>query len=180
MPDYRRADIKGGTYFFTVNTFFRWPVLTDARCRAALRTAIESTRTKAPFDILAWVLLPDHLHAIWRLPEEDADFSLRWSLIKRQTSRACEDWLPRQFMSESRQKRRESSLWQRRFWEHLIRDETDLSRHVDYLHYNPVKHGYVARAADWPYSTFHRYVTTGIYPQDWAADPGTAGDEYGE
>ena len=180
MPSYRRADIEGGTYFFTVVTFQRQPVLTDMRCRAALRGAIESIRIRMPFTILAWVLLPDHLHAIWRLPEGDAGFSLRWSHIKRQVSRECEAWLPQQIAGHSRRKRRESALWQRRFWEHLIRDEEDLSRHADYIHYNPVKHGYVTRPVDWPYSTIHRYVSAGIYPRDWAVDSGGTEGEYGE
>lgn len=181
MPDYHRANIKGGTYFFTVNTFRRRPVLTDVRCRTALRAAIESARSRTPFRILAWILLPDHLHAIWQMPEGDADFSSRWSLIKRHVSRDCAGWLPQQEMRPSRQKHRESALWQRRFWEHLIRDEADLSRHVDYIHFNPAKHGYVDRAADGPHSTFHRYVTAGIYPRDWAVDPGSAdSSDYGE
>lgn len=111
--------------------------------------------------------MPDHLHAVWQLPQNDKDFSLRWSLIKQHVTRDCATWLPRQDISASRDKRSEGSLWQRRFWEHLIRDETDLSRHLDYIHYNPVKHGYVANVVDWPYSTFHCYVKEGMYPEDW-------------
>lgn len=167
MPEYRRADIPGATYFFTVTTYRRQPLLTDPRCRESLHNAINKVRLKMPFDIVAWVLMPDHLHAVWQLPQNDKDFSLRWSLIKQHVTRDCAAWLPRQDLSASRDKRSEGSLWQRRFWEHLIRDETDLARHLDYIHYNPVKHGYVANVADWPCSTFHRYVKEGAYPENW-------------
>jgi putative transposase len=122
-----------------------------------------------PFVIEGWVLLPDHLHCIWTLPEGDADFSTRWSLIKRSVSHfAAEMALDPVLRKASARKRRESTIWQRRFWEHLIRDEADMERHLDYIHFNPVRHGYVARAADWPYSTIHRYVREGVYPVDWA------------
>ena len=180
MPEYRRAAFKGGTYFFTVNTFRRRPILTDVRCRAALRAAIELTRTELPFEIVAWVLLPDHLHTVWRLPVGDANFALRWSLLKRHVTRTCRDGLPAQPLSDSRRKRREGTFWQRRYWEHLIRDDTDLLRHVDYVHYNPVKHGYVTRAIDWPHSTFHRYVANGIYSAGWGGGLEPEGGEFGE
>jgi putative transposase len=122
-----------------------------------------------PFVVEGWVLLPDHLHCIWTLPEGDADFSTRWSLIKRSVSRfAAEMALDPGLRKASARKRRESTVWQRRFWEHLIRDEADMERHLDYIHFNPVRHGYVARAVDWPYSTIHRYVREGVYPVDWA------------
>lgn len=167
MPNYRRANVCGGTYFFTVNTFRRLPVLTEAPVRAALREAIGQTRLSHPFDIDAWVLLPDHLHCIWTLPQGDADFSMRWSKIKRYVSQQCGDAFGVQEISTSHIKRNESGLWQRRFWEHQIRDECDFERHVDYIHWNPVKHGLVARAGDWPYSTFHRFVNDGVYLPDW-------------
>lgn len=175
MPEYRRASIPGATYFFTVVTHRRQPLLTDARCRTALRDAINRVRSEMPFDIAAWVLMPDHLHTVWQLPSGDKDFSLRWSLIKQHVTRDCAMWLPQQNISCSREKRGEGGLWQRRFWEHLIRDENDFSRHLDYIHYNPVKHGYVANAGDWSYSTFHRYVKRGVYPADW----GGVADELG-
>ena len=132
-----------------------------------------------PFDSIAWVLLPDHLHTIWQLPEGDADYSGRWSLIKKTVTQKCPDWLspPNNL---SRQARREGTLWQRRFWEHLIRDELDLERHIDYIHYNPVKHGYASRVADWPYSTFHRYVSQGIYPKEWASAEEIPNENFGE
>jgi len=167
MPNYRRADVKGGTYFFTVNTFPRLPVLTEEPVRVALREAIHQTQLSHPFEINAWVLLPDHLHCIWTLPQGDANFSIRWSKIKRAVSQQCADAFGIKEISASRIKRHESGLWQRRFWEHQIRDEIDFERHVDYIHWNPVKHGLVTRASDWPYSTFHRFVKNDDYPADW-------------
>ena len=169
MPNYRRADVPGGTYFFTVNTRSREPWLLNEDVRAALRKAIELTCARYPFTIDAWVLLPDHLHCIWTLPLADADFSLRWTLIKQQVSKTCAPrYVDQTKHNASQRKRQESGFWQRRFWEHLIRDETDYQRHVDYIHWNPIKHGYVKRPIDWRYSTFHRYMAQGIYPSDWA------------
>ncbi|HEV8721971.1 MAG TPA: transposase [Candidatus Binatia bacterium] len=180
MSEYRRAYVPDGTYFFTVKTLERQPILTQEHYRLALREAIIDVRTKLPFQSLAWVLLPDHLHAIWKLPESDADFSMRWSLIKQHVTRQCADRAATVLVSQSRQRRREGTISQRRFWEHLIRDETDLERHVDYIHYNPVKHGYVRRTADWPYSTFHRYVRDGVYPTDWGNDDEPPHSNFGE
>jgi putative transposase len=179
MPDYRRARIKGGTYFFTVKSFERRPILIDKRCRTALRHAIMEVRKTHPFEDLAWVLLPDHLHAIWQLPEGDDNFSARWSLIKKSVTQQCKVWLPPSD-SASRRTRHERALWQRRFWEHVIRDDLDLERHVDYIHFNPVKHGYVSRVADWPYSTFHGYVRRDIYPQEWANADHDEQGQFGE
>ena len=167
MPNYRRANVAGGTYFFTVNTLRRLPVLIEGPVRDTLREAIRRTRETHPFDIDAWVLLPDHLHCIWTLPEGDADFSIRWAKIKRFVSKTCGTEFGVQDLSASRQARSESGLWQRRFWEHQIRDEMDFIRHVDYIHWNPVKHGHVTRATDGRYSTFHRFVRDGVYPPDW-------------
>jgi len=168
MPNYRRAFTPGGTFFFTVNTNRRQPVLTHPAMLSALRGAMRNTRTVLPFVVVAAVVLPDHLHTIWELPEGDADFSLRWARIKQAVTRVYAE-LPfaRAERSASRTKRREGMLWQRRFWEHQIRDETDLARHVEYIHYNPVKHGHVARVQDWPHSSFHAYVRSGAYPADW-------------
>jgi putative transposase len=139
-------------------------------------------RATHPFDIVAWVLLPDHLHAIWQLPGADARTGLRWSLIKAHVTRASHAWLPEQSGNRSREKRGEGALWQRRFWEHLIVDERDLERHIDYIHFNPVKHGYAKAVSEWPYSTFHRYVREGVYPLDWAgiASPSEPTARYGE
>lgn len=173
MSNYRRAR-DGRLYFFTLATDLRRPLLTQAELRNALRLAIEQVRMRYPFRIHAWVLLPEHLHCIWELPEEDADYARRWSLIKRQTSQQLR--VPAT-VSLSRHLRRECGLWQRRFWEHQIRDQYDYQRHLDYLHWNPVKHGLVSQVADWPWSSFHRLVRQGVYPADWGGCPD--GDETG-
>ena len=168
MPNYRRSSREGGTWFFTVVTHHRRPILTEPFSRKALREVVHEVRTEYPFTIDGWVLLPDHLHTVWTLPAGDRDFSKRWGLIKVGfTKRVKHDFHWENLMSESRRRQHESTIWQRRFWEHEIRDENDFARHMDYLHYNPVKHGLVERVADWPYSTFHRYVQDGIYPGDW-------------
>lgn len=136
----------------------------------ALRDAIRAVRAIRPFTIDAWVLLPDHLHCIWTMPEDDADFSQRWSQIKHRVSYACgEAYAMRP--SVSGLKRGEATIWQRRFWEHRIRDDRDMERHMDYIHFNPVKHGHVQQAIAWPYSTLRRYVDAGWYPEDWAGGP---------
>jgi len=169
MSRYRRAATSNASYFFTVVTYRRQPVLCDEAIRNALRAAIETVRATRPFVIEAWVLLPDHLHCIWTLPEGDADFSTRWMMIKRAVSLACRESHHRaDWITASKRKHRESTIWQRRFWEHQIRHENDFIRHADYIHFNPVKHGYAERASDWPYSTFHRYVRDGIYAPDWS------------
>lgn len=116
----------------------------------------------------AAVVLPDHLHCIWTLPPEDHDFSTRWRLIKTWFTKHCDDNL-RADPDAARQRKDEQAIWQHRFWEHLLRDEKDYARHLEYIHYNPVKHGYVQRPIDWPYSSFRAYVHKGIYPEDWGA-----------
>lgn len=133
----------------------------------ALREAILLTRATHPFSIEAWVLLPDHLHCIWTLPDGDADFPVRWAMIKRYVSKTCSAQYGAQDLSGSRMQRRESGLWQRRFWEHLIRDDADFERHADYIHWNPVNHGLVQGVCDWSHSTFHRFVQDGKYTNDW-------------
>ncbi len=167
MPKYRRIKAEGGTYFFTSNTEKRRPILTNALIRQALRDAIITTREILPFKIEAWVLLPDHLHTIWTLPEEDANFSSRWAMIKQYVTKACRPSVHPEKVSQSKKGRKEGSIWQRRFWEHLIRDDDDFAKHMDYIHWNPVKHGFVPRVIDWPYSTFHKLVAQGVYPPDW-------------
>jgi len=179
MPNYRRSPVAGGTYFFTVTSYRRRSILTTDMLRHALRDAVRQTRLRYHFDIDAWVLLPDHLHCIWTLPPGDADFSLRWAMIKRLVTQACGDQFALADLSESRRKRNESAIWQRRFWEHQIRDDEDFARHVDYIHWNPVKHGLVAQVADWPYSTFHRYVAQAKLPADWCGLMNADGD-FGE
>jgi len=173
LPNYRRAMLAGGTYFFTVVTYRRQGFLCDDDVRFALRDGIEQTRQSLPFEIDAWVLMPDHLHCIWTLLPDDADFGKRWGLIKRYVSKHCGHLKRHNWMNASKYKRNESTLWQRRFWEHQIRDERDYKSYVDYIHFNPMKHGYVKRVADWPHSTFHRFVNDGVYPLDWAGDAET-------
>ena len=181
MPNYRRADAPGGCYFFTVVTYRRQHFLTDDDCRVWLREAVLKTRQRHPFTVDAWVLLPDHLHCIWTLPENDNDFSVRWNGIKKRfTSLAKQRLHKPEWMNASRRKHREGTIWQRRFWEHQIRDGNDYQRHVDYTHYNPVKHGWVKAVNDWPYSTFHRYVKHGIYPANWGGVPNANNIGHGE
>jgi putative transposase len=149
---------------------------TNAACIETLREAVAATRLNYVFTINAFVVLPDHLHAIWQRPPDDSDFSTRWRLIKNRFAKA----LPRQErLSAVRVARNERGIWQRRFWEHLIRDEADYVRHVEYCHINPVKHGLVSRVCDWPYSSFHRDVRAGLFPEDWAGDSVGSGD-FGE
>jgi len=141
-----------------------------------LRGAFDKIRANYPFEIAAIVILPDHLHAIWTLPPDDANFSMRWRLIRSRFAKA----LPkRERRSAVRKKRNERGIWQRRFWEHLIRDDADYARHVEYCYFNPVKHGLVRRVQDWPHSSFHRDVRLGIFPLDWAGDLDATG-EFGE
>jgi putative transposase len=142
-----------------------------------LRTAFRETRRNHPFTIDAMVVLPDHLHAVWTLPEGDADFATRWRLIKSVFSRHVATG---ERISDSRAAKAERGIWQRRYWEHTIRDPADFARHLDYIHINPVKHGLVPRVRDWPYSSFHGMVKTGIYPEDWAGDVSNDGAGFGE
>ena len=167
MPVYRRALIEGGSYFFTVVTYNRRKILIDLRARELLREAWESVQLKFPFSIPAICLLPDHIHCIWTLPEGDANYSLRWKEIKRLfTNRYLEHVGPGAIRNESHQRSGEAAIWQRRFWEHVLRDEEDFNRHVDYIHFNPVKHGLVKEMEEWPWSSFHRYQKMGYYPKD--------------
>lgn len=173
MTAYRRAKEAGGCYFFTVALAQRRSALLTAHVDH-LRDCFRAVRQRHPFDMEAVVILPDHLHCIWTLPEGDADFGTRWSLIKAGFSRGIEDGEHRR---ESRIKRGERGIWQRRFWEHLIRDEDDFRNHVDYIHINPVKHGHVRRAIDWPHSSIHRFVLDGRCDPAWAAEPFVFGIE---
>lgn len=160
---YHRANSAGGTYFFTVNLADRKSNLLLEQI-AVLRHAVRKVRQAHPFEIIAMVVLPDHLHAIWRLPDGDADFPLRWSLIKATFSRE----IPKnEVIRRSRIVKRERGIWQRRYWEHQIRDDDDLEQHVAYIHNNPVKHGYVTRAIDWLHSSIHREVVRGNVNGNW-------------
>jgi putative transposase len=169
---YRRANVPGATYFFTVN-------LADRKSRLLvenidlLKASIRQIKIAHPFKIDAIVVLPDHLHAMWALPQGDADFATRWALIKAGFSRR----LPKdERISESRRSKGERGIWQRRYWEHLVRDDDDFARHIDYIHFNPVKHGYVERVVDWPHSSFHRFVRDGVVPSNWASEGNFDGD----
>ncbi|MEW6765583.1 MAG: transposase [Pseudomonadota bacterium] len=164
MSDYHRNRQPGGTYFFTVNLFDRRSTLLIDHADA-LREAVRTVRARRPFHIDAWVMLPEHMHAIWTLPAGDVDYSGRWRDIKVAFARMLPKLEPR---SPVQLARGERGIWQRRFWEHTLRDERDYAAHVDYVHINPIKHGLVSRVRDWPYSTFHRYVARGVYPPDWA------------
>lgn len=203
MPNYRRARVPGGTFFFTVVSWRRRPILCHPAIRASLRDAITATREIHPFTIDAWVLLPDHLHCVWTLPEGDADFSMRWSKIKRFVTQRVEGsvigahsapygfdhvgctscTIPGSHGTSDdqvlRSRRREGRIWQRRFWEHQVRDQTDMLRCLDYLHWNPVKHGHVTAVVDWPYSSFHRYIRLGCYPTGWGGPGDDAADDRG-
>ncbi|NJO52668.1 MAG: transposase [Leptolyngbyaceae cyanobacterium RM2_2_4] len=159
--EYRRYYQSGGTYFFTVVTEHRQPLLIDHIDQ--LRAAFWHVMKRYPFIIEGIVILPDHLHTLWHLPDGDSNFSLRWMLIKRKFSAGFKTEL----VNLSKQAKREKEIWQRRFWEHCIRNEEDWRRHMDYIHYNPVKHGYCSTPAEWQYSSFRRSVKQGLYTADW-------------
>jgi putative transposase len=163
MTNYRRASVPSASYFFTVNLADRSSHLLVDRIED-VRNAMRYVLQRHPFRVDAMAVLPDHLHAVWTLPPGDADYPLRWRLFKTWFSRRMASGEPRR---PSRIAKGERGIWQRRYWEHLIRDENDMQAHVDYVHFNPVKQGHVARAADWPYSTMHRYVAEGRLAQDW-------------
>lgn len=163
---YRRAFVPGGTFFFTVVTEGRRPILASAEAVEVLREAMRRVRDKQPFEIDAMVVLPDHLHCIWTLPPDDADFATRWRLIKTWFTKHCAPAL-RGETNAARARKEEQAVWQHRYWEHQIRDELDFSRHVEYIHYNPVKHGLAGSPWEWPYSSFRHYVEDGVYAADW-------------
>ncbi|MGK9064486.1 REP-associated tyrosine transposase [Stutzerimonas chloritidismutans] len=166
MSRYRRAQVPGATYFFTVNLRNRRSDLL-VRHIDLLRKTVRATRERHPFHIDAWVVLPDHMHCVWTLPDDDADFALRWKVIKFSFARR----LPKtEVLTATQRSRGERGIWQRRYWEHLIRDERDYRHHVDYVHLNPLKHGWVTRVSDWPYSSFHRAVRAGVYPREWCGE----------
>jgi putative transposase len=173
MPNFRRRFRPGGTYFFTVVTDGRRPILTSDLARPLLRDAIDRTRARWPFEIEAWVLLPDHAHSIWTLPDDDADYSRRWAFLKKEFTKA--------FLAaggaeapptDGRLNDGRRGVWQPKFWEHTVRDEGDYERHFHYLHYNPVRHGLVRSPTEYPYSTFHRHVRSNVYEPSWGSDEG--------
>lgn len=163
MSHYRRSQQKGGTYFFTVALANRKSNLLIEHIEH-FKQAYRQVWQDYPFESVAICVLPDHIHAIWSLPCDDCNYSLRWQLLKRYFSRHFDNC---QIRSNSKMKHREKGIWQRRFWEHAIRNEQDLQQHMDYVHFNPVKHGYVKRVCDWQYSSFHRFVRLGLLPENW-------------
>ncbi len=172
--DYRRVWHPGGTYFFTANLLQRKGNDLLVRHIDELRNVVKDVRARHPFKVHAWAVLPEHMHCVIELPPGDPDYATRLMLIKQGFSKS----LPKnERRSAVRVSRRERGIWQRRYWEHLVRDEADYRAHLDYIHYNPVKHGLVKRVKDWPYSTFHHWVRQGVYPLDWG---GCKGDLYDE
>ncbi len=176
MTGYRRNFVKGGSYFFTVALADRSQGLLVEHVDA-LRDAFRQVKAEYPFGLDAVVILPEHLHCIWTLPEGDDDYPNRWRRIKAAFSRCLPDCNPR---SASKIAKGERGIWQRRYWEHTLRDEEDSQRHVDYIHYNPVRHKHVERVADWPHSSFHRYVEAGVYPGNWGGSGVVSDGEFGE
>ncbi len=174
MSRYRRLKIEGGAFFFTLALAARGSDLLVQHIER-LRGAYTEVEKRHPFETVAICILPDHIHALWQLPDSDADYASRWSLIKSGFSRG----LSPAERSMSKIRKREKGIWQRRYWEHAIRNDADFERHIDYIHYNPVKHGLVTRVADWPFSSFHRYVAQDILPRDWAGDARLSG-RFGE
>jgi putative transposase len=165
MPDYRRNRIEGGCYFFTVNLLERKHNQFLVNRIDILRDVVKRVRNLHPFHIDGWVILPDHMHCIWTLPSGDDDYPMRMRLIKTFFSKKIPNT---EYRSSIPHRKGERGIWQRRYWEHTIRDENDYSAHMDYLHYNPVKHGYVEKVMDWPFSTFRHHVQNGLYPENWA------------
>jgi putative transposase len=164
---YRRIMIAGGTYFFTVVTYHRRKLFSQPEIIDLLLNVMEYVRQRNPFITIAQVILPDHIHSIWELTSDDRDYPKRWRLIKTGFTKqlpAADDLS----ISASRQSKKERTIWQRRYWEHTIQDETDLDRHIDYIHFNPVNHGLAKYPHEWKDSTFLRFVEEGYYPMDWA------------
>jgi putative transposase len=166
MLHYRRAFLKGGTFFFTVVTYRRYPIFKEEASIDLLWRCLQTTMLSHPFMVDAVVILSDHLHTIWTLPDYESDFSTRWKMIKGAFSRhysGCKT----EDISESMRRKNEKGIWQRRFWEHAIHDQEDFNRHCDYIHYNPVKHGLVNSPIEWKHSSFRGLVEKGIYPMNW-------------
>ena len=155
MPRYRRFFVPGGCYFFTVVTADRKPIFADENNVEHLKQAFKREMERRPFILQAIVVLPDHVHALWELPKGDADFSNRWREIKKHVSKSCGQ-----------------SVWQKHYWEHCIRDDDDWAKHLDYIHFNPVRHGYTSSACEWKWSSFHRWQQQGVYSHGWgSAEP---------
>jgi putative transposase len=166
MPEYRRAWLGGGTFFFTVVTYKRHPIFEDKAAIDLLNRCFQAVASEYPYNIETMVVLPDHLHCIWTLPDSDFDFSTRWKRIKTAFTRSYSGGKA-EVTSESMRKKKEAGVWQRRFWEHRIRDQDDLNRHCDYIHYNPVKHKLVNLPVEWKHSSFREFVEKGFYDERW-------------
>ncbi len=185
MSNFRRNFLPGGTFFFTLVTCQRREILTTELGRRCLRDAFSAIKTQCPFRLFAICLLPDHLHSVWIMPRGDCDYSTRWKRIKHEFS---QQWIAsggsEAEVSNAQKREGRRGIWQPRFWEHTVRDEDDLQRCVDYIHWNPRKHNLTSRVADWPYSSFHKFVRDGQYDSRWGgtAPPSiaTAKDTWGE
>jgi putative transposase len=183
MPNYRRIFVPGGTYYFTVATYNRQPIFNNPNTQRLLRKSIMVVMEKHPFCEVAHCILPDHIHTIWTLPEGDSDYPMRWRAIKGNFSRWYQESIkPFIVNNNSHQKRKEAAIWQRRYWEHFICDDFDFDNHMDYIHFNPVKHGLVTRPRDWKWSSFAFHVRNEYYPADWGEDASLRipDDKYGE
>ena len=167
MPNYRRAHAPGGAFFFTLVTHGRRPIFQTPERVGLFREATRRVKRERPFEIVGAVVLPDHVHFLWTLPPGDADFSRRIARIKMEFTRSLGARSSRTLGESSRRDRRESDVWQRRFWEHTIRDERDFEQHLNYVHYNPVKHGHATCPHAWPFSSFCEWVHRGAYEAEW-------------
>jgi len=167
---YRRAKIAGASYFFTLVTHERRPIFKSADAVALFQSGLKRIQERHPFEVDAFVILPDHIHTVWTLPDGDADFSKRWRLIKEAFTKPFVRQHQQPKLSASRRAKGEQAVWQRRFWEHVIRDEADYAAHVDYIHSNPVRHGLVSAPRDWPNSSFSDWVGRGVYEPHWGSD----------
>jgi putative transposase len=168
MPNYRRFYFPGGTYFFTIVTCNRYPFFNSPIARRILLASCRLVEHEMPFKLFAWAVMPEHLHAVVTLPRGDCDFSTRIKKLKKSFS---ESWLAsgghEEPISESRKRKKERGIWQRRYYEHLVQDEIDLENHVDYIHFNPVKHELVQSPNQWRWTSFQRFVKAGQYSIDW-------------
>lgn len=167
---YRRTQVPGGTLFLTLVTFDRSPLFRSHSAVEHFRAAIRKVQAGRPFVVDAAVILPDHIHVLWTLPDGDTDYPTRVRLLKTHFTKLHGGDRCGNVVNASRALKGERNVWQRRYWEHTIRDEKDFQAHADYIHYNPVRHGYVAAARDWPHSTFHDWMRRGIYDLAWGTD----------
>ncbi len=168
MANYRRVKIEGGIYFFTLVTHYRKPIFSVDKAANLFLEAINHVKNFHPFSTLAFCILPDHIHLLWEMPIDDVDYSMRISEIKKRFSKGfIEEFGNPNLPNTSQQRRGETGIWQRRFWEHYVRDEEDLNNHIDYIHYNPVKHGLVMRVNQWRGSSFFDFVKQGFYDVNW-------------